>query len=65
MPYFGNPEVKAWMKKHEEEVVKIQAKYDELEELDLSELIEMAPKSVIAKVKRELIVGIIGVGGQS
>ena len=61
---YGDPRVKEWMKEHQTEVAKIQAKYDELKSLSQAELLEMAPEDVVAKVRAQLIVGIVKKGAQ-
>ena len=61
---YGDPRVREWMKnlKNRAEVDAVQAKYDELKSLSTEELLEIAPDEVIAKVKAQLIVGIIKKG---
>ena len=52
------------MKKHEEEVAKVQEKYDELSAMTHEDLfiVIMAPESAVAKARDKLIVGIIVAG---
>ena len=59
---YGDPRVREWMKDHKEETAIVQAKYDALKALSTEELLEMAPVDVRAKVKAQLIVGIIKKG---
>ena len=61
---YGDPRVREWMKdpKNRAEVDAVQAKYDALKALSTEELLEMAPVDVRAKVKAQLIVGIIKKG---
>lgn len=54
--------VKEWMRKNNEKVEKVQAKYDELTEVSTEELIKMAPEDVVTKVRDKLITGIIAEG---
>jgi len=55
----SDPKVKEWMKEHKAEVGAVAAKYDELKELSLEELLKLAPNDVVAKVRSVLITGII------
>jgi len=59
---FDDPKVKEWMREHPEETAVVQQKYDELSKLSLSELFEMAPDEVRAKVKDRLVAAIIAKG---
>lgn len=65
MVQWGNPEVREWMKNHPEEVAKIQRRYNELKELSLDELIEVARNNGadLSKVEGMLISKIIAAEG--
>jgi len=66
MAQWGNPEVRAWMKSHKEEVAKIRRRYDELKELGLDDLLIMAVEkgADVSKVGEMLISKIIAVEGE-
>ena len=56
---YGDPKVREWMREHEDEVEKVQARYDELKALSLQSLVEAAPKGTVEKCRGVLISSII------
>ena len=60
----SDPRVREWMNEHKDEVAKVQEQYDALKALSTEELLEMVPEDVVAKVRTQLIVGIIKEGAQ-
>ena len=59
---YGDPKVREWMRGHEDEVKKVQARYDELKALSFESLLELAPKDAVEKVRGVLISGIVAAG---
>jgi len=65
MAQWGNPKVREWMKKHGEEVAKVQQKYDELKDAPIDSLLELAIEvgADLSKVQDKLIAAIVAVKG--
>ncbi len=61
----GNPVVREWMKKHEEEVAKVQQKYDELKDASIGSLLKLAIEvdADLSKARDKLITAIVAVKG--
>jgi len=65
MAQWGNPKVREWMKKHEEEVAKVQQKYDEFKDAPIDSLLELAIEvgADLSKVRDKLIAAVVAVKG--
>ena len=61
----GNPEVREWMKEHEEEVEQVKTKYGEYKSAPIDSLLELAIEvdADLTKVKELLITKIIASEG--
>lgn len=63
----GNPEVREWMKKHEDVVAQVQQRYEGLKDAPVDSLLELAIEvgADLSKVRDKLIAAIIAVGAIS
>ena len=65
MAQWGNPKVREWMRKHKEEVAKVQQKYDEFKDAPIDSLLELAIEvgADLSKVRDKLIAAVVAVKG--